>query len=112
VNVETAHEVVAATDWDGDMRINMANAISAGRVLSRRVKALERQIGRQGHGLHPFIPWLIGVCFRFCSSMLVIQITWDVRYEKLRKSSDAKAIEFLKDSIVSWEHEVRGSDER
>ena len=38
---EQAMEIVNATDFGGDIRVNMATAISAGRTLASRVRKLE-----------------------------------------------------------------------
>ena len=62
--------------------------------------------------LHPFIPFAIGVLFGFCLSGLCWQISWDARKERMRDVADAKSIKFLKDAILTWEQEVRGSDEQ
>ncbi len=42
--INRAKEIVAAQEWDGDIRVNMTTVIGAGRVLSRRVSELERII--------------------------------------------------------------------
>ena len=42
--VKRAKEIVAAVEWSGDMRVNMTTAISAGRVLAKRLAELEQAI--------------------------------------------------------------------
>lgn len=39
--IQKAKEIVAAHEWEGDIRVNMTTVIGAGRVLSRRVSELE-----------------------------------------------------------------------
>ena len=37
-----AREFIHATEWEGDLRRNLMNAIGAGRVLANRITELER----------------------------------------------------------------------
>lgn len=39
--VQRAKEIVAATEWEGDLRVNMTTVIGAGRVLAKRIEELE-----------------------------------------------------------------------
>jgi len=39
--VERAKNIVRASEWEGDIRVNMKTAIDAGRVLAKRVEELE-----------------------------------------------------------------------
>ena len=43
---ERATGIVRATEWSGDMRINMTTIIGAGRVLAKRVGELESEVSR------------------------------------------------------------------
>ena len=42
--ITRATEIVHATEWSGDMRVNMTTIIGAGRVLAKRVRELESLI--------------------------------------------------------------------
>jgi hypothetical protein len=44
--INKSKEIVAAEEWEGDIRVNMTTVIGAGRVLSRRVNELERIVVR------------------------------------------------------------------
>jgi hypothetical protein len=42
--VKRAQEIVAATEWDGDMRVNITTIIGAGRVLNKRLQEREAEL--------------------------------------------------------------------
>ena len=42
--IQRAKDIVAASEWEGDMRVNMTTIIGAGRVLAKRVDELEKAI--------------------------------------------------------------------
>ena len=41
--VKRAQEIVAATQWSGDMRVNMTTIIGAGRVLAKRLEEVRAE---------------------------------------------------------------------
>ena len=48
LQIERAKGIVAATEWSGDMRVNMNTVIDAGRVLARRLEELESILESRG----------------------------------------------------------------
>jgi len=55
--VQHAAEIVAASEWSGDLRVNMTKVIGAGRVLAKRLAELESELKdreqswQDGHGV-------------------------------------------------------------
>lgn len=42
--IQKAKDIVSATEWEGDLRVNMTNVIGAGKVLAKRVDELEEAL--------------------------------------------------------------------
>jgi hypothetical protein len=42
--IQKAKDIVSASEWEGDLRVNMTTIIGAGRVLAKRVDELEEAV--------------------------------------------------------------------
>ena len=74
--VARALEIVSATEWSGDMRVNMTRIIGAGKVLSKRLEETEAEIERLRESLRL-------ITRKYCRHVRACPQSWEAWFQQV-----------------------------